>query len=550
MIEHGILTVIIAVVVVMVLYFQWKARREVKHLNEALKKMMPRRLAYGKADASSTCEELGGNREMMQQIDKYLEANKTMAPNFDIIKDIVERSTSEVDEQIRVLLPMPLYYGLCGTIAGIILGLIPLIEDQTNLMESISSLLMGVSIAMTGSLVGVLLTAHASHEHRETVRELEAGKRAFFNWFQVAKLPVLGNDPSGPIGQLIRSLSKFNQEFSESAGVMATTADSIADTFSTQLELLEEMKNLNASKIAKRNLEMAQQMEQHVDVVRSFNNSITGMQSYVEKLQSITSTLSSSTDYLQVVGELVSLLNSEQSAIRQAAEGMSGQVSTMYSNQQRLLNDALGKIQEQNEVVVKQFIGHQNATAQALTEHLNKYPTIPSVIQDLAKLPDAIERLGTELERMTSVSQSVDKRLGGVETHLQGLEKRSYELERQITQSVAREQEAKRSKGHPNQQKHKNNNPPREPLSTGAEVAPQEANLATGEPREEQPTSVGVAPQEGNIATEESVVEQLPASEAEPQEAQEVEEESPRGLWGFIRGLFSSRTKEGDNSKS
>lgn len=523
--DHSLLTVLIAVVVGMVLYFQWRARRELKRLNEVLKGMMPWEDVYAEAGSTSACEELGGNREMMQQVDRYIRANKTMAPNFDIVKDIVERSTSEVDEQIRVLLPMPLYYGLCGTIAGIVLGLIPLIKEQSNLMESISSLLLGVAIAMTGSLVGVLLTAHANHEYRGTVRHLEAGKRAFFNWFQVEKLPVLGNDPAGPIGQLIRSLSKFNQEFSESAGVMATTADSIAETFSTQLELLEEMKSLNATRMAKRNLEIAQQMEQHVDVVRSFNNSIVGMQSYVEKLQTITSTLSNSADYLQVVGELVSILNSEQSAIKQAAEGLSGQVSTMYTNQQRLLNEALAKIQEQNEVVVKQFIGHQNAATRALTEHLDKYPTIPTVMQDLAKLPDVIERLGVELERMASVGQSVDKRLEGVETKLQVLEKRSYDVERKGAYPTARAQEPE----HSSQKKHKSNDKvASESPKPSTEVVPQAANLATGEPRDEHP---------------------MP-SEVAPQEAQEVVTEPPQGFLGFIRGLFSSRTKEGDNSKS
>lgn len=411
--------VFIAIVVLIVFYFQIGVKNELSQLMVKLRNLMPNINVY--TPESLRCVDLGGDEEIMEQIDRYIAANEAVAPNFSIIKDIVERGSNEIDEQIRTLLSMPLYYGLCGTIAGIIAGLIPVIFGAEDLMANISPLLLGVAIAMAGSFSGVLITSYTSKKYKETIRKLEAGKRAFFNWFQVVKLPVLGNDPSGPIGQLIRSLSGFHKEFSKSASIMASTASGIAETFEMQGKLLELMKDVNQSNLAKKNVEMAQQMTQHVDVVRSFNSSIIDMQSYVTKLQTITSELQNSTQYLKVVQDLVEILNGERQAISHATGGLTLHINNMYEKQQTLTNNSLEAVKEQNEIVVQKFIAAQDMVIQKIQNYFSQNATIPAAFQEMAKLPESLMSLKKEISSLGDSHKAVINCMTSIDTQLRNL---------------------------------------------------------------------------------------------------------------------------------
>lgn len=396
----------ISVVVCLVITKQWAIRNELSALFQELLGFMPSNPEDYKYINSHNYEKLEANREVTQQLQSYINANQHVAPNFDIVKDIVERTSTELDDRVRTLLSIPLYYGLCGTILGIILGLIPLIIDSTDLMGNISILLSGVAIAMLGSLVGIFITSTAHSRYKEVSREHEAGKRTFFNWFQVTQLPVIGSNPSGPIGQLIRSLSRFNEDFASSADTMTATASEITKTFEAQKELLSLMREFANPSLAQQNIAMAQQMERHVDIVRSFNNSILGMQGYVEKLQTTTADLQSSTEYLQVVRDLVTILNSEREAISKATGSLAHHIGEMYSHQQELVKGSLNSIQTQNTIVVNEFKEHLDRSAIELREHLRNHHTLPETMSELTKLPSILEGIKEGLKQMSEASQN------------------------------------------------------------------------------------------------------------------------------------------------
>jgi hypothetical protein len=148
---------------------------------------------------------------ILDAINSYLLRNKGAA-DFHLIRDIVDRNSDAVDEEINTLIPIPLYMGLMGTMLGIILGLffIPNISNITSsdyevgdriiyqnqanrsvqayvieiapnnmlvvrskdgteaqvksaeILTGIDILLGGVKIAMISALIGLLLTVAAS----------------------------------------------------------------------------------------------------------------------------------------------------------------------------------------------------------------------------------------------------------------------------------------------------------------------------------------------------------------------------------------------------
>ena len=97
--------------------------------------------------------------KVLNSVNTYLLRNKGAVSDFNLIKDVVERNTDAIDEEINTLLPIPLYLGLMGTMLGIVIGLfaMPSISDA-NFEKAIDILIGGVKIAMIASFTGLLLT--------------------------------------------------------------------------------------------------------------------------------------------------------------------------------------------------------------------------------------------------------------------------------------------------------------------------------------------------------------------------------------------------------
>lgn len=114
---HYTILLLIALGLVYVIYLQMRARRELSQTLNEYKNLMPQRTEYSRdKNALTSLEEGVQHQALIAQIRAYLEANRGVSPNFSVVKDIVERQSAMLDERLRTLMPMPLYYGLCGTI--------------------------------------------------------------------------------------------------------------------------------------------------------------------------------------------------------------------------------------------------------------------------------------------------------------------------------------------------------------------------------------------------------------------------------------------------
>ena len=61
-------------------------------------------------------------------INKYLENNSGSVIDFQLLKDAVDRHCDVVENDVNTLTPVPLYCGLAGTMAGVIIGLYSLLS--------------------------------------------------------------------------------------------------------------------------------------------------------------------------------------------------------------------------------------------------------------------------------------------------------------------------------------------------------------------------------------------------------------------------------------
>ena len=335
--------------------------------------------------------------ETLEQLNSYLRVNNHVVPNFEVIKDIIERHTLAQEERIRVLLPIPLYYGLCGTILGIILGIVPLAASSSeNPLSDFPMLLSGVAIAMIGSFVGVMITSWANKSYKDASFKHEQCKNALYNFIQVELFPIMNDNPAGPTAQLVRAMADFTEDFTKSAETMQEASETIAETFDSQREVLE----------------MAKELSQYVSVVSSFNHSISGMEAYVERLNEATKELQSSTEYIASLEKLTSILSVESDAIGKAVSSQKANLETSINGIQVVVDKSISVIEVQQQLMLAHFQKAMNDSLVKFESYLQENQTIPGAVQSLSEstqkltiLPEILERLSERLDAMQQVQE-------------------------------------------------------------------------------------------------------------------------------------------------
>src|SRR5690606_12907848 len=116
----------------------------------------------------------------------YLYNNQGSVSDFHILKDIVDRNCESKEEEINTQIPIPIYYGLMGTMIGILLGVIFLMASggikniiAAGSASGIEGLLWGVGVAMLSSIIGIIMNVDASRIHKSNKVEVERRKNDF-----------------------------------------------------------------------------------------------------------------------------------------------------------------------------------------------------------------------------------------------------------------------------------------------------------------------------------------------------------------------------------
>ncbi len=202
-------------------------------------------------------------RTISSETNSYLIQNSENAIDFNIIKDIAERKVEAQSNQVESTLHTPLYLGLLGTIAGIVIGLLYLTNSQDvdseltdTLANQIPELLMGVSIAMTASFIGLFLTiVSTSYSYRKGLEVTDDKKNKYLTFIQSRLLSSV-RDFSSNFKELSTKLSEINKEFSTdmnmSINSFTASIERLEDgIIQNQTKLLESIKDIDFKNIAK-----------------------------------------------------------------------------------------------------------------------------------------------------------------------------------------------------------------------------------------------------------------------------------------------------------
>ena len=111
--------------------------------------------------------------DIKSSINGYLGGTQGTEVDFELLKDSVDRHCDMIEDEINSQMPLPLYFGLAGTMTGAIIGLFALVfggsilelmagnagAEANGAANNINDLLWGVAIAMVASAIGIILTS-------------------------------------------------------------------------------------------------------------------------------------------------------------------------------------------------------------------------------------------------------------------------------------------------------------------------------------------------------------------------------------------------------
>lgn len=377
-----------------------------------------------------------GNNRTIQNIkkalNKYLIHNYGAAVNFSIIKDIVDREVELLDDEINQSLSLPLYLGLAATMLGIIFGLLsmPSLEGQA-FIEGINSLVEGVKVAMTASLVGLLLTTFlSSYFYKNANSVVQRDKNDQLSYLQSTLLPELVKAEDTGVSGLKASLDKFARKATSITNNVLKASNKTEETLQKQYEIVSKVENYDVSKISRVNIEMFDRFEKSMKAFNDFGvqlekigqitsqlgtfvertadteRVIKGIESTINKSDELTRYLNSHFVKIEQVGNLaLKAVGDSERHFSDSIEGLRAQTTARINE--------LNKSSGDHEAGLKQMYSQIREDLNAVTttyvkEFSEAYQGSIPKFDQLAHL-EKINEINTLLKQMSQTTQIVDQ---------------------------------------------------------------------------------------------------------------------------------------------
>lgn len=336
-------------------------------------------------------------KEINRVLNNYLIRNKGAASDYGLIKDVVERNCNSLEEEIETQTPWPLYFGLMGTMLGIIVGIgdiaINVGFDQfvEKPEEHIGGLMGDVAMAMIVSCCGILFTTTLSFFAKKAKSILETRKNAFYSWFQSELMPIISKEnASTGLKRLEENLSKFNESFEDNVKELNATFSVVKETSGNQALLMKTLNKMDLKKMAEANIEILSRFNQTVGQLEKFNSYINYSQTVLDDIAQRNTAISEAT---------ISVDSNLDKALNELKNGVEQQMS--------VLRDSLRKSEEEMEKLVaceSRLFANQDSKINAffdsiqsfkpLIEGINNWKKdLKSQTMEISRLVDAISQM-------------------------------------------------------------------------------------------------------------------------------------------------------------
>ncbi len=220
-------------------------------------------------------------------INKYILRCRSVAPDFETVEHIVEREYQQLKSDIEETMTVPLYLGLLGTLAGIVIGLWKI--DLKGDLSNIETLLSGVKWAMIASAMGLLLTTlNSSWFYRRAAQVTATNKNRFYTFLQTELLPAATEtDLAAVVLNMQKNLDLFNTRFKDNIVGFDQSMSSVFENTKVQRDFLKRLEEVDYQKIVQGNIEVFSKMQGAVDQFDKFANYMTSLNANLQIANSL-----------------------------------------------------------------------------------------------------------------------------------------------------------------------------------------------------------------------------------------------------------------------
>lgn len=360
-------------------------------------------------------------------INKYLGNNSGSVIDFGLLKDAVDRHCDSVENDIATQTPIPLYWGLAGTMAGVIIGLTDLLKSDAiltlmgssggvinvasqNAATGINALLSGVAWAMLASIIGILLTTANSLLFKRCKLKEENGKNSFLAWMQSELLPELPSDTSQALNNLVKNLNKFNNTFRENTSNLGDALNAVNQSYAIQADIIKAVHDMDVMKMAKANVRVLQELKECTDKLEAFNEYLNDIEGYTEAIHRFEAQFGEQADRLHVLEEIRDFFRRHKSEIakttadadktlQESLENIKESTSENVNEMQKRFveqSEHFKKILEDEKDAFERFMTQMNAQFSAQMSHM---PQIAKQLEEISSIPVRLDKLIDKMEK-------------------------------------------------------------------------------------------------------------------------------------------------------
>ena len=365
-------------------------------------------------------------RSIINSINKYLGYNTGSVIDFGLLKDAVDRHCDSVENDISTQTPIPLYWGLAGTMLGVIIGLWDLLaSDSIKILmgssgedisaagaqaaSGVDALLSGVAWAMVASICGIVFTTTSSLLFKRCKLKEEEGKNSFLAWMQSELLPELPSDTSQALNNLVKNLNKFNNTFAQNTSNLGNALNAVNQSYAIQADIIKAVHDMDVMKMAKANVRVLQELKECTDKLEVFNEYLTDIEGYTETIHRFETLFNEQADRLHVLEEIRDFFMRHKSEIAKTT-----------ADADHILQESLDSIKESTASNVDElharFVEQSEAFKAILKEEKESFEQISSQMkaQFSAQL-DKMPQLSKQLEEISSIPVRLDKLIEKIE---------------------------------------------------------------------------------------------------------------------------------------
>lgn len=360
-------------------------------------------------------------------INKYLGNNSGSVIDFGLLKDAVDRHCDSVENDIATQTPIPLYWGLAGTMAGVIIGLTDLLKSDAiltlmgssggvinvaseNAALGINALLSGVAWAMLASIIGILLTTANSLLFKRCKLKEENGKNSFLAWMQSELLPELPSDTSQALNNLVKNLNKFNNTFKENTSNLGNALNAVNQSYAIQADIIKAVHDMDVMKMAKANVRVLQELKECTDKLEIFNEYLNDIEGYTDAIHRFETQFGEQADRLHVLEEIRDFFRRHKSEIakttadadktlQESLENIKESTSSNVNEMQKRFieqSEHFKKILEDEKEAFERFMAQMNAQFSAQLSHM---PQLAKQLEEISAIPVRLDKLIDKVEK-------------------------------------------------------------------------------------------------------------------------------------------------------